>query len=146
MTHPFEALDVLYTSISLAAKKAYEAVDTHHGRDFLLLFRVHHINVAGFPSSIGLSSFGVDALSALLFLEAGAEESLISDLRSLVTLDKDEHDRLRLRLYHKSFSDFLEAESRAKALFVSESRVGAHLIKCMMQQIIECPLDFDSRA
>ena len=84
-------------------------------------------------------------LSALLGLEARAEDILFSDLRSLVTLEDDGSD-LRLRLYHKSFSDFLQEKSRAKELFVPESRVFTHLSKCFMQHIIECPLDFDSRA
>ena len=34
IARPFEALDVLYTNILLAAKKAYEAVDTHRGVTF----------------------------------------------------------------------------------------------------------------
>ncbi|RXW15765.1 hypothetical protein EST38_g10096 [Candolleomyces aberdarensis] len=142
----FEALDRLYTNILLAAKNAYEAVDTHQGRDFLLLFKTHHSNVAGFDNfkDYTLVQPPAEILSALLGLEAGAEESLISDLRSLVTLETDAYGGLRLRLYHKSFSDFLEEETRAKALFVSKSRVKTHLAKCLMQQIIECPLDFDS--
>ncbi|KAJ2929527.1 hypothetical protein H1R20_g7548, partial [Candolleomyces eurysporus] len=51
IARPFETLDVLYTKILSAAKKAYEAVDTHHGRDFLLLFRAHHINHSGIKSN-----------------------------------------------------------------------------------------------
>ncbi|KAJ2925064.1 hypothetical protein H1R20_g12040, partial [Candolleomyces eurysporus] len=142
---PFEALDRLYTNILLAAKNAYEAVDTHRGRDFLLLFRAYHISVAGFSfdDSRFTIHIGANFLSVLLLLEAGAEESLISDLRSLVAFETNEGER-RLRLYHKSFSDFLEAESRTKALFVSKSRVVTHLAKCFMQLIIGCPLDFDS--
>jgi hypothetical protein len=46
VTRPFEVLDKLYTNI-LFAKNAYEAVDSHHGRDFLLLFRVYHTDIAG---------------------------------------------------------------------------------------------------
>ncbi|KAJ2935106.1 hypothetical protein H1R20_g2010, partial [Candolleomyces eurysporus] len=144
-TRPFEALDRLYAIILLAAKNAYEAVDTHHGRNFLLLFKAHQLCATGlhFDPTIIIRP-PPDLLSALLSLEARAEESLISDLRSLVTLEKDEFGRLRLRLYHKSFSDFLEAESRAQALFVSKSRILTHLAKCCMRRIIECPLDFNS--
>ncbi|RXW19269.1 hypothetical protein EST38_g6582 [Candolleomyces aberdarensis] len=143
---PFEALDRLYTSILSTAKKAYEAVDTHLGRDFLLLFRAHHMNVATFeiPSAGATLVFSLDVLSALLGLEARAEDVLFSDLRSLVTLEKDGDGDLDLRLYHKSFSDFLKEASRAKELFVPESRVCTHLSKRCMQLIIECPLDFDS--
>ncbi|RXW19267.1 hypothetical protein EST38_g6580 [Candolleomyces aberdarensis] len=145
---PFEALDRLYASILSTAKKAYEAVDTHHGRDFLLLFRAHHMNVGHFqiPSAHIFLYFSGDVLSSLLGLEASAQDVLFSDLRSLVTLEKDDSGRLYLHLYHKSFSDFLEEESRAKELFVPVSRVCTHLSKRCMQLIIECPLDFDSRA
>ncbi|KAJ2925562.1 hypothetical protein H1R20_g11534, partial [Candolleomyces eurysporus] len=148
MARPFEALDRLYTNILLAAKNAYEAVDTHHGRDFLILFRAHHINAAGFQLMAtiwGAWCFPADTLSALLGLETGSEEYLFSDLRSLVTLKKsNDVGKFRLHLYHKSFSDFLREKSRAKDLFVPDSRVHTHLARCFNQQIIECPLDFDS--
>jgi hypothetical protein len=145
---PFELLDRLYTNILLAAKNAYEAVDSHHGRDFLLLFKAHHINVIGFTfNSILTINFEADTLSALLHLEARAEETLLSDVRSLVALEKNGSGDLRLHMYHKSFSDFLEEPSRAKDLFVPESKVYTHLTKCCMQHIIECPdFDSDSRA
>ncbi|KAJ2921849.1 hypothetical protein H1R20_g15245, partial [Candolleomyces eurysporus] len=143
MARPFEVLDTLYTNILFAAKNAYEAVDTHHGRDFLLLIRAHHINLAG---SSGMSVFPLpaDTLSMLLGLGVGGEENLFSDLRSLMTLEKNQQEDLQLRLYHKSFFDFLEEESRAKDLFVPCSRVHAHLANCAMERIIECPLDFCS--
>jgi hypothetical protein len=141
---PFEALDRLYSNVLLAAKDIYEAVDTHHGRDFLLLLRAQIFTITRlFATWI---QFSADELSALLNLEAQAEEALISDLRSLVALETDDGRNLTLHLYHKSFSDFLEEPSRAKDLFVPKSRVYTHLAKCMMQHIIECPLEFDSRA
>ena len=93
------------------------------------------------------AGFAADVLSALLSLEPQGEETLISDLRCLVAFKPEGwKGQLRLHLYHKSFSDFLEEPSRAKDLFVSESRVYTHLAKCLMQHIIKCPLDFDSRA
>jgi hypothetical protein len=147
---PFEMLDKLYTNILLAAKNAYEAVDSHHGRDFLLLLRAYHIEIAGFRHGQGVRPIGLsaDILSALLSLEERAEETLISDLRCLVTLkpENEKENELHLHLYHKSFSDFLEEPSRAKDLFIQESRVYTHLAKCLMQHIIQCPLDFDYRA
>ncbi|KAJ2929823.1 hypothetical protein H1R20_g7264, partial [Candolleomyces eurysporus] len=145
-TRPFEALDRLYTNILLAAKNAYEAVDSHHGRDFLLFFRAYHIASRGFRLSYPFTSFCVQAelLSALLGLGTRAEDTLVSDLRSLVTFERNEGGIPGLHLYHKSFSDFLEEESRAKDLFVSQSRVVTHLAKCCIQHIIECLLDFDS--
>ncbi|KAJ2929826.1 hypothetical protein H1R20_g7280, partial [Candolleomyces eurysporus] len=88
IAHPFEALDRLYTNILLAAKNAYEAVDTHHRRDFLLLFRALHIltNSEEMPFTLFVAA---DMLAALLGLEAKGEENLISDLRSLATLETD---------------------------------------------------------
>ncbi|RXW18418.1 hypothetical protein EST38_g7431 [Candolleomyces aberdarensis] len=144
IARPFEALDVLYTNILLAAKNAYEAVDSHHGRDFLLLFRSYHINMRGYDiysvgRRVSVSPFSVYWLG----LEARAEESLISDLRSLVVLEGG-GEFSSLRLYHKSFSDFLEDASRAKDLFVSEARVYTHIAKCFMQCITDCRLDFES--
>jgi hypothetical protein len=143
-TRPFDALDRLYTNILRGAKNAYQAVDSHQGRDFLLFLRAYHIPASrGFDLSFPFVPFMIPAgvLSTLLGLEASAPESLFSDLRSLVSFERGE-----LHLYHKSFSDFLEEESRSKDLFVSESRVVTHLARCCMQHIIECPLDFNSRA
>jgi hypothetical protein len=146
-TRPFEALDKLYTNVLLTAKNAYEAVDSHHGRDFLLLFRTHHVGSSGFDLDNGFGFHGsADALSALLCLKAGAEETLISDLRSLVTLETDPDGNSNLHLYHKSFSDFLEEPSRAKDLFVPESRVYMHLTECLMQHILQSPFKSDSSA
>jgi hypothetical protein len=147
MAQPFEALDKLYYNILSTAKDTYEAVDTHHGRDFLLLFRALQMGSTGTGFDLGhVSAAGVRysaaVLSALLCLEAQAEEALILDLRSLVVLGAKRH----LYLYHKSFSDFLEEPSRAKDLFVPESRVYTHLAKCFMQHTIEFPLDINSRA
>jgi hypothetical protein len=142
---PFEALDRLYTNILLAAKQAYEAIDSHHGRDFLLLFRAHQINIRGFKIYSDEHRVSASSLSERwLGLEARAEEVLISDLHSLVAVRKGSNCSHHLHLYHKSFSDFLEEESRAKDLFVPEVRVHVHLAKCFMQRIVTCPLDFDS--
>ncbi|KAJ2927796.1 hypothetical protein H1R20_g9298, partial [Candolleomyces eurysporus] len=133
-TRPFEALDMLYTNILSNAKEAYEAVDAHSGRDFLLLFRICH-----FGEESLLEYFGFpNRLSTLLNLESNASEILASDLRSLVYLE-DELGSMQLTVYHKSFSDFMNEESRAKDLFVSYSRVQAHIAKCCMQCIIESP-------
>ena len=131
-----------------AAEKEYEAIDTHHGHNFLLLIKAHHINIGGFPTpGGGTHSYPADLFSMRwLGLEAKAEESLVSDLHSLVALEKDERGRLHLRPYHKSFSDFLEDQSRAEDLFVPKARVYAHVAKCFTQHIINSQLDFDSGA
>ncbi|KAJ2921977.1 hypothetical protein H1R20_g15118, partial [Candolleomyces eurysporus] len=134
-TRPFEALDMLYTNILSNAKEAYEAVDAHSGRDFLLLFRMFHI---GEDELLPLT-LAPNRLSKLLNLESNASEILASDLRSLVYLEEDELGTMQLTEYHKSFSDFMNEESRAKDLFVSYSRVYTHITKCCMQRIIESP-------
>ncbi|KAJ2921451.1 hypothetical protein H1R20_g15643, partial [Candolleomyces eurysporus] len=141
MARPFETLDRLYTNILLAAKNVYEAVDTHRGRDFSLLFGIFY-NCSDPDYSI---FFAAENLSALLGIEARGEENLISDLRSLVTLRTDSDGDLVLGVYHKSFRDFLDEESRAKDFFVSRFHVDLHLTKCCLQRILEwCPLDLDS--
>jgi hypothetical protein len=146
-TRPFEALDMLYTGILVTAKEAYEAADTHRGRDFLLLFRAHQLNSNGFRIYDVVHRQPANFFSVRwLGLEDGFEDILVSDLRSLVTLQRDEDGHSSLRMYHQSFSNFLEDETRAKDLFVPEARVYMHIAKCMMQHIVECPLDFDSGA
>ncbi|RXW19578.1 hypothetical protein EST38_g6269 [Candolleomyces aberdarensis] len=128
-TRPFEALDILYTNILSDAKEAYEAVDSHSGRNFLLLFRTFHY----------YRSMNTDLLSALLFLESNAVEILTLDLRSLVYLKENGPGSMELTVYHKSLSDFMNEASRAKDLFVPGFRVETHLAKCYMQRIIESP-------
>ncbi|KAJ2927717.1 hypothetical protein H1R20_g9381, partial [Candolleomyces eurysporus] len=100
---PFAALDLLYTNIVSAAKEAYEAA--HPDRDFLLLFSITD-------------------------LEGNAHRWLISDLRSLVTIEvprmftftQSSITSEELRFYHKSFTDFLGSAGRSKSLFVPEAR------------------------
>ena len=106
----------------------------------LLLLRLHHVNSNGFfPNRALLThSYPTNILLGLLFLESHPDEDLMSDLRSLATFQADG----AFHLYHQSFSDFLGEESRAKELFVSDSQVYTHLAKCLMQHIIQCPLDF----
>ncbi|KAJ2927794.1 hypothetical protein H1R20_g9296, partial [Candolleomyces eurysporus] len=133
-TRPFEALDMLYTNILLNAKEAYEAVDAHGGRDFLLLFRMFQMNARG---DFALFSPGI--LSALLDLESSALEILTLDLRSLVCLKEGWSGNMELTVYHKSLSDFMDQASRAQDLYVPYSRVYTHLAKCCMQWIIKSP-------
>ncbi|RXW20116.1 hypothetical protein EST38_g5742 [Candolleomyces aberdarensis] len=84
---PFAALDVLYANILSTAKETYEAIDTHRGRNFLLLFRTYLLSE---DRSLveSLASFAIDFLTAMLNLESKAEEILLSDLRSLVALKR----------------------------------------------------------
>ncbi|KAJ2932901.1 hypothetical protein H1R20_g4186, partial [Candolleomyces eurysporus] len=141
---PFQALDILYTNILSAAKEAYEGVDTHSGRDFVFLVRILQMDASNqiVPRHGGLTPH--DTLSALLGLESNAVEVLISDLRSIMTLEKDDENCLVLRMYHKSFSDFLDEEGRAKDLYVPFERVWTHFAKCCMHPITKCRLDLNS--
>jgi hypothetical protein len=146
---PFEALDTLYSGILSTARDAYEAVDTNGDRDFLLLLRTYHINITTRSSSSWDDStlpyaFPDETLTKLLGLEDSAEDTIFADLRSLLVLERSDLGHLGLHLYHKSFSDFLQEESRSKDLYVPRSRICAHLVTCSMQTIIEYPLDLDS--
>jgi hypothetical protein len=144
---PFEALDQLYTNILLNAKNAYESVDTHSGLDFLLLLKIHHINIVDrFPNFHDCNSrFRLRKLHLTDLLGLGDEslEILISDLHSLVSIEN--HDKSYLRILHKSFSDFLNTESRAKDLFVPPSHAYSHLAKCHLLYLFRRP-DSKSRA
>jgi hypothetical protein len=138
-THPFNALDTLYTDILLNAKDAYERINLHAGRDFLLLLRLYQVN-----DNFGLAiKLPVGILTAMLDLESDGLEKLTSDVRSLVTLDRK--GELRLRTLHRSFSDFWREEWRAKDVFVPGPRIDAHLARCCLRHIIQCPTELHHR-
>jgi hypothetical protein len=143
VTRPFEALDMLYRNILLSAKEAYEAVDTHSGRDFLLLLKIYLLDISMWSDSgschYGGEDTGSDVVTAFLCLETDALEVLTLDLRSLVYLEEDRPGTRYLAAYHKSLYDFMDEKSRAKDLFVSVSTVYSYLAKCCMQRIIESP-------
>ncbi|KAJ2925891.1 hypothetical protein H1R20_g11205, partial [Candolleomyces eurysporus] len=140
LARPFENLDRLYANILSEAKGAYEAVDIYSRRDFLLLFRVYHMKDTRGLSGLNLRFNHTTALNAVLGLEEWAHESLISDLQSLVIYEPSQAHGFKLRSYHRSFSEFMENESRSQALFVPTSRVYAHIAKCSLQAINRCPL------
>ncbi|KAJ2932664.1 hypothetical protein H1R20_g4430, partial [Candolleomyces eurysporus] len=140
LARPFETIDCLYASILSEAKAAYEAVDVYRERDFLLLFRAYHMKDTKGLSGLNLHFIHTTALNAVLGLEEQAHESLISDLQSLVVYEPSQSHDFKLRSYHRSFSEFMENESRSQALFVPTSRVYAHIAKCSLQKIRQCPL------
>ncbi|KAJ2912598.1 hypothetical protein MD484_g7818, partial [Candolleomyces efflorescens] len=136
---PFEALDKLYTNILLNAKNMYEAIDTHCGRDFLLLFNIHHTNATTGLVRVGdWGGMSKDEVVQYLGLESDSLEILISDLHSLVSIQTapSGSQNLYLGIHHKSLSDFLNTESRAKDLFVSRGRVYEHLIRGCLQHTL----------
>ncbi|KAJ2919516.1 hypothetical protein MD484_g958, partial [Candolleomyces efflorescens] len=130
LARPFEALDALYTNILSAAKELYEAVDSNHGRNFLLLLRAHHIN----DGRVGGLSFNAPLLNTFLGLERGAHDVLVSDLHSLVRFCSPYTPRIEMRFYHESFREFLASQTRAKDLFVPETEVRAHVLKAVVQK------------
>ncbi|KAJ2925892.1 hypothetical protein H1R20_g11204, partial [Candolleomyces eurysporus] len=140
LARPFETLDRLYANILSEAKDAYEAVDIYQRRDFLLLFKAYHMKDTKGLSGLDLRFNDTTALNAVLGLEEYAHESLISDLHSLVVYEPSQVHGFKLRSYHRSFSEFMESESRSQALFVPASRVYAHIAKCSLQNISRCPL------
>jgi hypothetical protein len=134
VARPFEALDTLYTNILLHAKEAYEAVDTHSGRDFLLLLKILLFENIRFFISTSVTVLG---------LGSNALEIFTSDLRSLMQLQRYWTGGTYIHVYHKSLLDFMSEENRSKELFVSQARSYTHLAKCCMLSILESPeLDY----
>ncbi|KAJ2914171.1 hypothetical protein MD484_g6226, partial [Candolleomyces efflorescens] len=137
---PFDALDRLYINILLNAKIAYESVDMHSGRDFLLIFNIHHTNTSeGLLKDVYSNhQLSRSAVTQCLDLESDSLEILISDLHSLVSIRTPDafSPNSYLHIHHKSFSDFLNSETRAKDFFVSRSRIYEHLIKCSLHRIL----------
>ncbi|KAJ2924145.1 hypothetical protein H1R20_g12945, partial [Candolleomyces eurysporus] len=134
VTKPFEALNMLYTSILLNAKEAYEAFDTHSGHNLLLLLKAFHMRARG-----DLLICHPYHIHVLLNLENDALEILTLDLHSLVCLKEEELGIMELTMYHKSFFKFMDKESPTKDLFVSDPCAFMHLAKCCIQRIIESP-------
>ncbi|RXW21491.1 hypothetical protein EST38_g4367 [Candolleomyces aberdarensis] len=138
------ALDALYAHVLSLAKEAYGAV--HGERDFLLLFRAHQVHSlhATLPRFISSESV-TQAVDMVLGLEPKAIEALVTDLSSLIALEEDDQGGQRLRLYHKSFSDFLDDEHRAPKLSIpAADDVHAYIAKRCMHTILQFPLELES--
>ncbi|TEB30434.1 hypothetical protein FA13DRAFT_1733743 [Coprinellus micaceus] len=145
---PFAALDFLYTNILVAARDAYEAVDTNGDRNFLVLFNALHLHTvsdfqpmdAEFRHRHGLPL--LEAHDPLLGLETGGLEILLSDVRSLVAYGSQLKDGRHYQVfhwYHKSLHDFLESESRAGDLFVSPEKARGYLVEVQMRYFSSVP-------
>ncbi|KAJ2929107.1 hypothetical protein H1R20_g7995, partial [Candolleomyces eurysporus] len=140
-SNPFAALDLLYTSIVSKAKEAYEVADTT-GQDFLLLLHAYRLNIDRNPDHI------VQDLDIILCSEPNAHALLISDLHSLVTTEPYSNPRvspsqnlLRLKMYHKSFLDFLGDVNRSKDLYVPTSQVITFVAVRCLEHVGECSSD-----
>ncbi|RXW23639.1 hypothetical protein EST38_g2203 [Candolleomyces aberdarensis] len=140
---PFETLDILYSGILRTARAEYEAVDTNSGRDFLLLLAAHHFNaVNGIGDhTTSTAQYSAATFDSILNLEEGAFVNLISDLRSLVTLESQKFlyhggaAHTVLRFYHLSFSEFMNTPSRSRDVFVSPEEICAFVAKCCLRNI-----------
>ncbi|KAJ2931162.1 hypothetical protein H1R20_g5890, partial [Candolleomyces eurysporus] len=134
LARPFAPLDALYAGILSAAKESYEAVDTNQGRNFLLLLRAHHINSVG---HVGNRSWDAREFDEILNLERNGHEVLVYDLHSLVVFHPrpDIPGYLEMHFYHRSFSEFLDSESRSKNLFITDTQVKAYVSEGLVQVI-----------
>ncbi|KAJ2924210.1 hypothetical protein H1R20_g12892, partial [Candolleomyces eurysporus] len=140
LTRPFEALDVLYASILSAAKESYEAVDSRRGRNFLLLLRAYQINFGALAGPW----WSAPEFDEILDLERNAHEVLVSDLHSLVVfhqLPGSLRASMVMHFYHRSFSEFLDSETRSKNLFITELQVKAYVPETSVQRINRVSLE-----
>ncbi|KAJ2933510.1 hypothetical protein H1R20_g3592, partial [Candolleomyces eurysporus] len=137
---PFAALDVLYANILSTAKESYEAVDTNRGRNFLLLLRAHHINS---DHRVGGRKWAAQEFDEILNLERNAHEVLVTDLHSLVIfhLRSDIPEFIEMHFYHRSFSEFLDNESRSKNFFITETQVKGYVSEGLVQLINQVSLE-----
>ncbi|RXW21505.1 hypothetical protein EST38_g4353 [Candolleomyces aberdarensis] len=138
-SNPFAPLDLLYANILSKAKEAYDAADIN-GHDFLLLLNAYRLNMDRNNDHI------VQDLDHLLCSEHDAHVWFLSDLRSLITTEAYPNHRasgqqlLQLRMYHKSFLDFLSDQSRSKELFFPKSEaVWKTFIGSIMQPLHGTP-------
>jgi hypothetical protein len=144
LARPFEALDILYSGILSSAKEAFEAVDTNRGRNFLLLLRAHHLNSdSGFGTIV--TGWSADRFDEILNLESGTHEVLVSDLHSLLAIHSHPTPNVklwrRMHFYHRSFSEFLDSETRAKNLFIPEIHVKQYVSEVAWQGITRISLE-----
>ncbi|KAJ2935806.1 hypothetical protein H1R20_g1290, partial [Candolleomyces eurysporus] len=145
-TRPFELLDTLYRNVLSTAKELYEAVDTHRGRDFVLLIRAHQMNSTG---RVGIMS-NIRHFDEIIGLEEGGNEVLFSDLHSLVFFRQSLTSTFgevwqQVHFYHQSFSEFLNSKIRAQYFFISERRVREYVVKSCLQRLPHHEDFLDSR-
>ncbi|KAF5336083.1 hypothetical protein D9611_006232 [Ephemerocybe angulata] len=131
--NPLAPLDSLYTLILTAAREAYEGIDTNMKRDFLLILRVYlTIN------TINLN-LDINRQDRLLGLGEGAFESSIScDVRSLLTTHSPgSHgaETTQIKVYHRSFLDFLNAPERAGALYIPKIQCAEYITESCLRRI-----------
>ncbi|KAF6752965.1 hypothetical protein DFP72DRAFT_433149 [Ephemerocybe angulata] len=130
--NPLAPLDSLYSLILTAAREAYEGIDTSMKRNFLLILRVYlAIN------TINLN-LDIDRQDLLLGLGEGAFESLSCDIRSLLTTHSPgSHgaETTRIKVYHRSFLDFLNAPERAGALHIPKIQCAEYITESCLRRI-----------
>lgn len=134
---PFASLDTLYANILSNAKQEYDKV-LENQEDFLRVFYSYCID---YPSGFTLAEYDL-----LLELEEGTFERIILDLRSLVTVNDGScnwDNYGSLKIYHKSFRDFLFDRNRAHLLY-AETRALKYTISCCLRRVEEVPAEKQS--
>jgi hypothetical protein len=146
---PFALLDLLYLSILSNAKEAWDASNPGSPDDFVTLLRVfeRYRNAAYAYSSYLVVPKYHESNDFCLLL--GLDDTLLDiitlDLRSLVRVTGKYSGSLHgegcnhLHLYHRSFSEFLNTESRAKTLYRSRLLVDEFIVCRLMQQACHGP-------
>ncbi|KAF6753074.1 hypothetical protein DFP72DRAFT_849449 [Ephemerocybe angulata] len=124
---PFASLDSMYTLILTKAREAYEAIDNTH--DFLFMLRVYLVTMA-----IGLN-LDISHQDQLFGLEDDAHETILCDLRSILAVQEVLEGILEVRVYHKSFQDFLCTPERAGSLHIPTPRINEHITRCCLRTI-----------
>lgn len=137
--NPFGPLDALYALVLTAAKEGYEAIDNRH--DFLLILRTYlAIN------AINLN-LPIDRQDQLLGLEEGTYQSILCDLRSLLITQPNTNyiPQLQIKVYHKSFLDFMKARERAGPLYTPRPQMIEYITRCCLRRIDSYSLDHASQ-
>ncbi|KAF6752964.1 hypothetical protein DFP72DRAFT_433148 [Ephemerocybe angulata] len=130
--NPLAPLDSLYSLVLTAASEVYERMETNVNHEYLLILRVYlAIN------AINLN-LDIERQDQLLGLGEGMSNSILCDLRSiLIPHSTDSHGgkTTQLKVYHKSFLDFLNAPERAGALYIPKVRCAKYITESCLRRI-----------
>lgn len=125
--NPFASLDSLYTLVLTKAREGYESIDDTH--DFLLILHAYLIT-----NGVGLNLV-ISRQDQLFELEDGTYDSILCDLRSLLSVQEDVFGNPQTKVYHKSFTDFLNTPERAGPLYIPPSRPIEYITRCCLLRI-----------
>ncbi|TFK22460.1 hypothetical protein FA15DRAFT_671499 [Coprinopsis marcescibilis] len=131
---PFAALDTLYTSIFAAASEAYKESKSIDD-DLVLVRYIRMLQVM----ALTYTEAQPGAVEALLGLEQGELQILVSDLHSLVDPEGSGLGLqfFKLRFHHKSVPDFLQDPDRCGNLFISSTRIALDLLSLSTRWLVD---------